>query len=111
MQMGIIHYCRFTDLHHASPLSGNRCGLVVGGPVVEVHVGPLHVVDLQQPLQRSLCAHRYRGRHCAVWTVWLLRHLQGAPLDAENGGSFCWCLSLTLFFLWILSRALVVSVT
>ena len=65
--------------------SGDRCGAAVGGLVVEVHVGPLYAADLQRPLQRSVRPHRHRRRHRAVRTVRVLRHLQGAALDAEAG--------------------------
>ena len=65
--------------------SGDRCGAAVSGLVVEVHVGPLHAADLQRSLQRSVRPHRHRRRHRAVRTVRLLRHLQGAALDAEAG--------------------------
>lgn len=69
------------------PLSGDRCGLVVGGFMVEVYVGPLHAVDFQQPLQRPICPHRYRRGHRSVWTLWVFRHLQRSTLDVETGAS------------------------
>lgn len=89
-------YYFLTGLHSdLSPLppSGDRYGPAVSGVMVEVHVGPLHVADFQQPLQRSLCPHRHRSRHCAVWTLRLLCHLQGAPLDVKTGPSLFWCCS------------------
>lgn len=53
--------------------------------MVEVHVGPLHVVDLQQPLQCTVRPRRHRSRHRGVRTLRLLRHLQGPSLDAKPG--------------------------
>lgn len=53
--------------------------------MVEVHAGSLHAADLQQPLQRPLRPGRHWSRNRALWALWLLRHLQGAPLDVEIG--------------------------
>lgn len=67
------------------PLSGDRCGPVVGGFMVEVHVGPLHAPDVRQPLQRPLRPHRHRRGHRALRALRLLRHLQRSTLDVETG--------------------------
>lgn len=77
--------------------SGDRCGPAGGGLVVEVHAGSLHATDLQQPLQRPLRPGRHWSRNRALWALWLLRHLQGAPLDVEIGQSLSFC----FFFVWI----------
>lgn len=65
--------------------------------MVEVHAGSLHAADLRQPLQRPLRPGRHWSRNRALWAVWLLRHLQGAPLDVEIGQS----LSFFLFFFFL----------
>lgn len=68
-----------------APSPGDRCGPAVGGLMVEVHVGPLHAADFRQPLQRSVRAHRHRGRHRSVRTVRLLCNLQRPALDVKDG--------------------------
>lgn len=98
------------------PLSGDRCGPLVSGFMVEVYVGPVHAVDFQQPLQWPICPHwDWRG-HRAVWTLRVFCHLQRSPLAVETGAfqgfqqQFCvikWLIiklfilcSMPYFWLW-----------
>lgn len=90
------------------PLSGDRCGLVVGGFMVEVYVGPLHAVDFQQPLQRPICPHRYRRGHRTLWTLWVFRHLQRSTLDVETG-AFSWFQQQVHWVRWLMSDSILCS--
>lgn len=80
-----MDFLAYSILPVGLPLSGDRCGPAGGGIMVEVHVGPLHVVDFQQPLQCTVRPRRHRSRHRGVRTLRLLRHLQGPSLDAKPG--------------------------
>lgn len=51
----------------------------------EADVGPVHLSDSRQLHQRPIRPHRHRDSHHCFRPVWLLRHLQRKPMDAEAG--------------------------
>lgn len=65
--------------------SGDGRGPAGSRVVVAVHVGSVHVADLQRTVRRSVRPHRHRRRRRALRTLRLLCHLQGAPLDVKAG--------------------------
>lgn len=63
----------------------NRSHPAGSGSMGEVDAGPVHLSDRRQLHQRPVRSHWHRDRHHRFWPVWMLRHLQRKPMDAEAG--------------------------
>lgn len=51
----------------------------------EVDARPVHLPDSRQLHQRPVCPHWHWDRHHRFRPVWMLRHMQRKPVDAEAG--------------------------
>lgn len=76
----------FSSLCHISFIRSDNGSHPAGsGSLGEVDAGPVHLPHRRQLDQRPVRPHRHRDCHHRFWPVWMLRHLQRKPMDAEAG--------------------------